>query len=67
MINRIIEFVEHLNEKNIRTWNAILKEMNKTFDSNFRFNRIEADYLTKYYKGDLNFNTILINHNFKKQ
>jgi len=66
-MNRIIEFVEELNSSNIRDWDNILKESNKKFSASFRFNRTEADYLTKYYKGQLNFNAKIINHNFKKQ
>jgi hypothetical protein len=63
--NRIIEFVEELNSNNIRDWDAIVKAMNEKFGATFRFNRTEADYLTKYYKGQLNFNTKVISQNFK--
>lgn len=63
--NRIIEFVAELNQKNIRDWDSIVKAMNDKFGATFRFNRTEADYLTKYYKGELNFNNNIINHNFK--
>lgn len=58
--NRLVDFVEMLHEKNIKDWDTISKELNKTFDCKFRFNRIEADYLTKYYNGELNFNTKIL-------
>ena len=59
-MNRIVEFVHQLDSKNIRDWDRINKTMLNTFGSAFRLNRIEADYLTKYYKGELNFNTKII-------
>jgi hypothetical protein len=58
--NRITEFVEKLNSNNIKLWEDILKEMNKTFGSSFRLNRTEADYLTSYFKQELNFNNKII-------
>jgi len=67
--NRIIEFVEELNSNNIRDWDAIVKAMNKKFATTplHFFNRTEADYLTKYYKGQLNFNTKVIDLQTFKQ
>ena len=55
--NRIVEFVQELESCNIRDWDGITKKMNSTFDCHFRLTRIEADYLTSYYKGELNFKT----------
>lgn len=58
--NRLIEFVNELNSKNIRDWDNIFNELSKSFDATFRLNRTEADYLTSYYKGELNFNTKIV-------
>lgn len=67
-MNRLIEFVDYLHSKNIKDWDTILKEQNKKFDSKFRINQEEADYLTRYWKGELNFNTKIIHfNNHKKQ
>lgn len=60
MKNRLVDFVKMLHEKNIKDWDTIFKELNKIFGSKFMFNAYEAEYISKYYKGELNFNTKII-------
>ena len=59
--NRIIDFVLELHQQNIKSWDVIFKKLQLTFGSKFYLNRVEADYLTKYHKGELNFNTKIVN------
>lgn len=58
--NRLIDVVEELNSLDIRDWEGIIKFINKKFDCKVRFNRIEAEYITAYFKGNLNFNSKVI-------
>jgi len=64
--NRLVELVKELDSKNIRNPEGITKQILEVFGCKFRINRIEADYITSYANGELNFTTKIIDLQGKK-